>query len=425
MALDKRTEPQDEIVGNYIEENPMKATFVLSTGFGKSRVAMELITKLSPSHIHIFVNSADLRDFSWKREFKKWGKGSMFENYVTILTYQKLAKMLHYPVGKDDIVFLDEVDFMADTDVLSRSIKFFGPEIRTVGLTGFITETKLDWFKDNLPIFATYTAEKAQDKGILNKLHFIFVKYDLSINKDVEVKYKKFGEVKTFMQSENSAYDYQQKKYISLIVAKEQVTKKYSNNEISYNTYERAMQDYDYKISYAIKNRSELLLNCKATATIAKKLLAHINATTPKSKTIVFSKRTKQSEIVCGIDNVYNGTIGAKIAKLHFKQFEEGEINVLGTCDKINRGVNIDNLDTALFETFYGSNTEAVQRFGRLMRLDPDSVATVYVLLPHYMREDKNKLYSSQPTQQVTWAQSMLRSTNVTSSVVWDYRTSK
>jgi len=185
------------------------------------------------------------------------------------------------------------------------------------------------------------------------------------------------------------------------------------------------MKQLDYTITYAIKERNEILLASKATANIARRLLAHIDKTSVEDKTVVFSKRTKQSEAVCGKDNIYNGTIPKKTAKFHFDQFEDGDIKVLGTCDKINRGVNIPNLYNAIFETFYGSDTKAIQRFGRLMRLKPDEVATAYILLPYYVKENQNNIFEGLPTQQVTWAQSMLRSTNVKDSTVWDYRTIK
>ncbi len=100
----------------------------------------------------------------------------------------------------------------------------------------------------------------------------------------------------------------------------------------------------------------------------------------------------------------------------------------MGVCDKINRGVNIDGLNTAVFESFYGSDTQAMQRLGRLMRLKPGETATAYVLLPYYMKTAKHdgvEVYEMAPTQQVTWANKMFRSTDIKSSAVWDYRAVK
>ncbi|KKM22046.1 hypothetical protein LCGC14_1629370, partial [marine sediment metagenome] len=130
---------------------------------------------------------------------------------------------------------------------------------------------------------------------------------------------------------------------------------------------------------------------------------------------------------------IYSGLITKKQANQNFNDFKQGYLRYLGVCDKVDRGANIEGLDLAILETFYGSDTKATQRFGRLMRLRPDEMATVYILLPYYMREDKpkkddpdqNPKYSVQETQQVEWARNMLRSTVIKSYEVWDYRTVK
>lgn len=424
MKKDIREEDQEEVVDMYLLANKMRTTLILATGFGKSKVAIELLTKLAPSHIYIVVNSTDLRDNEWKKEFKKHGRGALLENYVSLVTYQYLSRNLYTPeeVDENSLILLDEVDFMADTPILSRVLSLF-EGIRTIGLTGFVTESKKNWFAENLPVLVTLSADDAQKKGILNKLKFVFIKYNLSLDpNDVTVTYKKHGHDHTFTQSENASYEYQQNRYIHLLAAKQVWQTQFTKGEINYDSYEKGIKDYDYKITYAVKERGEILLHAKSSVNMARKLLTHIETTSPNSKTIVFSKRTLQSEKVCGMDRVYNGSIDKKLAKKHYDAFNEGTLRVLGTCDKLNRGVNVDNLDVALFETFYGSDTQAVQRFGRMMRLDPDKEATIYVLLPYYMREDANKIYSVQPTQQVDWANKMLRSTNVTNSSVWDYR---
>ena len=46
--------------------------------------------------------------------------------------------------------------------------------------------------------------------------------------------------------------------------------------------------------------------------------------------------------------------------------------------DKINRGVNMTGLNSAVFESFFGSDTSLRQRLGRSLRLAPEDVATIY-----------------------------------------------
>lgn len=422
---DVRDPIQADLVDMYLMTDRRRATMVLSTGIGKSKIALDIIKKLTPSHTYIVVESADLRDFSWKREFIKHGREPLLEKYVTIVTYQMLTRRMQIPVSIDENAFIifDEVDFMAGTDVYARAIDLF-PNSRILGLTGFVTEEKKWWFEQNLPILINVTPKEAQDNGFLNKIKFVFVKYDLSLDpEDHEVKYKaKNGEMKSFRQSENKSYEYEHRKFLSLNVKKGISETRFKHGDITYGEYEREQQNLDYKIKYCINRRQELLFNSISTAGIARKLLSYVERISPDSKTLVFSKRTKQVDAVVGEDRAYHGKIDKDIARLTFEAFNAGEIKVMGTCQKVNRGINIDNLNYGLMETFIGSDTMAVQKFGRLMRLNPDDEATCFVLLPYYMQEQDDKTYTSEPTQQVEWASNMLRSTNITNSVVWDYR---
>ena len=260
---------------------------------------------------------------------------------------------------------------------------------------------------------------------ILNNIHIVFVQYDLSHEKTRTVQYKHHGVTKFFKQSENQAYDYANKKAQAMIAEAGKIQVQFMMGEITKDECLTLEKSYEYKIRRLVNDRNNILMYSISSQLTAKKLLNYVATTKPESKTIVFSKRTEQSIDVCGEDYVYNGKIPKKKAQANFDEFLTGSKRVLGVCDKVNRGVNIEDLDTAIFETFFGSDTQATQRFGRLMRLDPTEWATVYILLPYYMRKELNKKYTLQETQQVKWARNMLRSTVVKSSTVWNYCTVK
>lgn len=416
-----RDEKQEEVVDLYIDLNMLKCCGVLSTGFGKSKVVIDILKRLNPTKVLILVNSTLLRDTNWEAEFVKWGEEELFSR-VELSTYQSAYKW-----KKEDrdltgvFVIADEVDFAADTIELSKFFYEY-PEIKVLGLTGFITATKRAWFEAHLPVFTELTADMAQEMKILNNLHFVFVKYDLSNNSsDITVEYKKHGEIRKFTQSENNAYDYANKKAMYQISLDQKFYSEYMLGEITKAEYESKLKSNQYHVRKAVAARNDLLLHSKSTVIMAKKLLEHILETQPDSKVIVFSKRTAQSVKVCGEENIYNGTITKKKAQQNYDDFNSGTKRVLGVCDKVNRGANIDGLDTGVLETFFGSDTKAAQRFGRLMRLKPDQVATVYILLPYYMRKEVNNTFTLQETQQVKWARKMLASTKIKSSTIWNY----
>jgi superfamily II DNA or RNA helicase len=416
-----RNEAQDAVVQLYMELDLLKSCGVLSTGFGKSKVAIDIIKKLESKKVLILVNSTILRDFNWEREFVKWEEEELFSR-VELSTYQAAYKWTKDSKNLDDyFVIADECDFAADTEELSKFFYEY-PEVRVLGLTGFITATKRAWFETHLPVFTELTADMAQKMKILNNIHFVFVKYDLSNNpKDIKVEYKVHKENKSFYQSENNAYDYANKKSMYLISESAKLNLDFMQGIITKAELDSGIKSFDYKIRIAVAARNDVLLKSISSVQMTKKLLAHIQNTQPDSKVIIFSKRTEQSLAICGEDYVYNGKITKKKALSNFTDFESGKKKVLGVCDKVNRGANIEDLDTAILETFYGSDTQASQRFGRLMRLKPNQMATVYILLPYYMRKEVNNTYTLQETQQVKWARAMLGSTTIKSSTIWNY----
>lgn len=417
---------QEFVVDTYILLDLLRCTAILSTGFGKSKIAIDVIKRLMPEKVLILVNSTFLRDTSWAAEFKTFGFEDFFKERVELVTYQTAYK---WKKEEKDLskyfVVADEVDFAGGTQELS-SFFYEYPEVRILGLTGFITATKKAWFDKYLPIFKTITASNAQDQGMLNKIHFIFVKYDLSQNKsDCVVEYKVSNTKKSFMQSENDSYDYATKKLRKLEIEKSMIHRDNLMGATSREQYVAKLQKNATAMNYAIGNRTDLLYNSKTNQKIIPMLLKHIQENYPDDKTIVFSKRNEQVLNLFGEENAYITRLDEDKAKSNFVKFQFGESKLLGVCDKVNRGANIPNLRFGIFEAFDGSDTNASQRLGRLMRLRPEDTAVAFILLPYYMRKKEDGTYEVKETQQVEWARSMLSKTKIKSSEIWDYRVVK
>ena len=423
MSIDVRELKQNEIVSKYLKLSPLHATIVSGTGTGKSFIALKLISKLKPDKVLILVNSTDLRDVNWKDEFVKFGLSEFYENNVIMQTYQYMYKQLEdpYKLTEKALVIMDEVDFIANTEKLANVINLYRA-IRIVGLTGFITDSKLEWFSKYLPVIESYSANTAQADGLLNHIKFVFIKYDLSKNpKDRKIEYTKNGVKKHFYQSDNDAYVYAQNKFAKAVASKEMLKASFNRGEISHMEYLSKAKSVDYLIQFAVRDRANILLSSSSNVVVTKRLIEYIQSQDENAKIVVFSKRTAQSEKIVGKSLVYNGKSGKKGEKI-MQSFKSSEINTLGVCDKINRGVNIPGLNYAIFESFYGSDTQATQRFGRMLRLKPDEIATIYILLPYYTTVNTSGEYITKATQQVTWALKMLRSTVVKYKEVWDYR---
>ena len=423
--MDKRIESQKKVVDLYLKHSTISCTLVLSTGYGKSKIAIDILKKLKPKKILILVNSIVLRDFNWILEFKKF-KALRLLKRTELVTYQTAYKWTKKEKDLSDyFIIADEVDFAADTIQLSKF--FYEYKTNTIlGLTGFISKDKQVWFQNNLPILTEISAAKAQELNILNKIHFVFIKYDLdSNNKTHTVTYLNNGEEKSFQQTENSAYNYLQQKITKLLIEKKSIELDFEMGVLTYTEKYNLLNINKSKLQTLNSDRAELLCSLKSSKILVGKLIHYLQSQHPDNKILIFSKRTAQSNAICGENNIYNETIPNIKANSNFKNFQVGTIKYLGVCNKVNRGVNIPNLNMAILESFFSSDTEATQRLGRLMRLNHNEQAYVYVLLPYFMKQESDSTFSVQETQQVNWARKMLRSTKISSSEVWDYRVVK
>ena len=60
--------------------------------------------------------------------------------------------------------------------------------------------------------------------------------------------------------------------------------------------------------------------------------------------------------------------------------YKDGSITKLSAVEKLSEGVTVPNLKTGIIMHAYANNRKASQKIGRLLRLNPDDVATVHIL---------------------------------------------
>jgi len=392
---DVRDEIQAEILDKYIIAGKKKCTLVVPTGGGKSFIAMKLMQKLNFDKVLILVNSTILRDDNWKEEFIKFGLEDFYNNNVEMATYQAAYKWKKEDKTLNGVLIIaDEVDFVANTEKLSNFFYEY-TDSTMVGMTGFISKSKRDWFNLFLPVVAQYSTNEFVDAGLLNDLKFTFVKVPLS---DVE----SMGYLHFEMLLRNN-----QKRL-------EEALMKHMRGDIKINQYQIVEKQCEYTETRIRRERAQYMLNLDTTAAYAKMLTKHFQKKSETNKVIVFSKLTHQSGKICEI--VYNGKNKAKVNKEIFNTFNSSQNSILGVCSKINRGVNIRGLNVGIWETFYGSDTQFVQQSGRLRRLNPDQLAEAVVILPYY--KDKGEY---RETVTVLWARKMMNTTRVNHHRTFNY----
>jgi superfamily II DNA or RNA helicase len=116
------------------------------------------------------------------------------------------------------------------------------------------------------------------------------------------------------------------------------------------------------------------IMDYRSKEEYAKKLL-----TTIEGKCIIFCNTQDQADRMCNY--VYYS--GHPFSEDNLDMFKKGQIDQLACVLQLNEGVNIPNLKHAIILHSYGNERKSAQRIGRVLRLNPDEVADVHILMYH------------------------------------------
>lgn len=414
-----RQEKIDEGVQKFLETN-RKATLVMGTGVGKSKVALDLIKELQPENILLLTSGTLLRDENWKNEFIKFGMEDWWDMVVSEC-YQTAYKWSgrHF-----QFVIADEIDF-AMTEVYQM---FFVNNTYDIllGLTGFVTKDKEELLNKYAPVCHRYSTQQAQSDGILNKTKFILVEYPLFKVKNIEVKLKNGY---TMFKSEVDTYKYYERKFDKLNEDYEKAKSNYYRNKTFASTvvgeakrkefeekadeYKRKLEKISAKIKSLASRRHNFMCQLDSSALLTRYLSEYILGVNERNKLLVFSKSSAQIDRI--LENTHHNK--RRRPELVYK-LNSGEIRSLGLCKILDRGANLVGVNYIIFESYDGSETNLQQRHGRGVRLSPDDTLFFIILIPHY--EDEGRFIQ---TQASVWTKKMLNSFELENSVTVQIRT--
>ena len=272
---------------------------------------------------------------SWKNDAVKFNIDISNLHFTTYLSLNK--KNPH----DYDIVILDECH-----SLLPSSIPFLAMyNGRILGLTGtpprYNNSEKGKIINQFCPVMFKYITDDAVDDDILNDYRIIVHKMNLSSVNNIPVNAKS----KTFNTSEIKNYNYWCERV-------------YEANSLKQRQIASVM-------------RMRTLMEFKTKEEYAKNLLEDI-----EDKCIVFCNTQDQADRIC--KNSYHST--NPNAEENLLRFKNDEINKLSCVLQLNEGVNIPNLRAGIIMHAYGNERKSNQRIGRLLRLNPDEMATVHIL---------------------------------------------
>ena len=346
----------------------------LSTGYGKSKMALEYINKYSPKNILIVIPRLILID-NWKSEFRKWGFEELL-NRTTFTTYKSLSKHISY---KWDAVCYDESHHLSDRckeidRLLDSKYRLF--------LSATLKREIKDWVKFSYPKveFITVSLKEAINNEVLPDPKVILIPLTLDNYNSSEILVKK--NKKSFLTA--TCFYKDRWKYMKLYNCNIRCTPLQYYTEIS-NDIEYWKKQSMFKKSFEFKwlkccnDRLKWLSNQKNSIviTILKQLKDY--------RVLTFCNSIEQTELL----GKYCINSKNKDAMKHLTMFNEGKIKHITACDMVNEGVNLANCRVGLFAAINSSEVLVKQKNGRVLRHKEP-----VIIIPYYKNTREEELVS-------------------------------
>ena len=343
MTYPPSNSKREEIQAQALEiaKSHLKVGLGISMGVGKTYIGLIhmdwYIKEKNPDARFLVVAPKKTIFNSWFDDMDKFNLGYL-KDRVVVTTYLSL----HKQSLKYDVVYLDECHSL----LYSHELWLTAYNGYTIGLTG-TPPRNYDSEKGRMvnkfcPIRFTYVTDDAIDDNILNDYKITVHSVNLSRLKNHPVNVKG----KTWNTSEYDNYQYWCKR----------LSESTSSSQEQFNRIGRmrALMDFRTKEEYA------------------KKLI-----TTISGKCIIFCNTQDQADRMCN----YAYYSGHPLAEDNLEMFKRGDIDQLSCVLQLNEGVNIPNLKYAIILHSYGNERKSAQRIGRVLRLNPDEMADIHILM--------------------------------------------
>jgi superfamily II DNA or RNA helicase len=334
----------------------------VSMGVGKTLIGLKHMAENYTDYSRFLVVAPKRSILAeWIDEAKKHGLEFLIP-HMTFTTYLSLSKQDH---GYDGL-YLDECHNLLNSH--DEWLAQFKGKI--TGLTGTAPKYKHSekgkMVDKYCPIVYTYITDDAVEDKILNDYRIIVHKLTLSAAKTLKVEYKD----KSWYTSELETYNYW-------------------SGRVDNATHPK--QEQIMRVM-----RMKALMGFASKEAYAHKLLSQIN-----EKCLLFVNTQVQADKLCA--HSYHSKNPERNENL--RKFKVGEITKLSAVLQLSEGVNIPDLRFGIIMHAYGNERKTAQRIGRLLRLNPNDVATIHILCYINTVDEKwvNDALSGFDSSKISW----------------------
>jgi len=360
-----RTERQIQAIEKW-KASGCRASFVMPTGFGKTRTALTAVSRVISKNpwmkVVIVVPTKVLKD-QWEEKLD--------ENNIKadILIMNTAAKKFF----DCDFLIIDECQHISST-VLANIFQNCFPKF-ILGLTA--TYERLDGLEKFVldkyaPVCDTVTMMEAEENGWISPYYEYKVLLDVDLTEYNEAN-------KTFM-SNFAFFDFVWDDFMNCVT-----------NAIFRNKYAKykgvSVKDVTacaFACNRAMQFRKNFIYNHPKKIEIAKLILENRK----DSKAITFNGSIKQCQEY-GFGYILHSKKSKKENEQLLEEFSKQTSGVLHTSKMADEGLDISGLNLAIITGFNSSQISKRQRLGRVLRVEPNKKSEVFTLILRGTQEDK------------------------------------
>jgi superfamily II DNA or RNA helicase len=372
-----RDERQEESMKKWLQ-NKGKGTLECCTGFGKSRITINIIKKLLgkyPNMRIIIIVPTELLKNQWLEHIDNY----QLQFNVEVQIINTAAKN----GGVYDLLVIDEIHTSAANSLIAvfKSIKYK----LILGLTA--TFERLDerhkLLEQYCPIIDTVTLQEAQLNGWVSQYNEYLVLIDVD---DIDL-YKQYN--KEFTEH-FEFFNYDFGKAMSMVGPNGLKHRLAYRDELC-NGDESKKKDMFNAITYhatgfmrAIQSRKKFVYEHPEKLRLAEEIIKYRS----DKKIVTFCANTKVAESF-SVGKVYTGKESKKKNRISIEEFTKQPSGVLHTCKLMEAGADIPGLSVGIMLGVNSSEIKSQQCRGRVVRKEGNKTAEFFTLVINNTIESK------------------------------------
>ena len=364
-----------EDISNLLNECTAKEVVLeLSTGYGKTKYALEYINKYSPKNILVVIPRLVLIN-NWKEEINKWGFNYLLDK-ITFSTYVSLHK---HADKQWDFVCYDEAHHLSERcqlidNLISTKFRVF--------LSATLKKNFKWWLIKTYPKvkFITVSLKEAIDNEVLPDPKIFLIPLILDNYNSTEILVKKNKKsTLTIDCFYKDRWKYMKLYNCNIKCTPQQYYTEISNDIEYWKKQSMFKKAFEFKWLKCCNDRLKWLANQKIT--IVKTILKQLK----DYRVLTFCSSIEHTELL----GKYCVNSKNKSSIDNLRLFSEGRVKHITSVAMLDEGCNLAQCKVGLFAMLNSSDRMIFQRLGRILRHKEP-----VIIIPYYKNTREEEIVS-------------------------------